>query len=101
MKKILNFAWDGITSFIVRPIRFILILGILIFIISCIMTLYCIIVKLLGHAVAGWTFLACSIWMLAGVQMLSLGIIGEYIGKMYNETKARPRYIISRNLEEE
>lgn len=101
LKKMLNFAWDGITSFSVRPIRFILIIGILIFIISCIMTLYCIIVKLLGNAVAGWTFLACSIWMLAGVQMLSLGIIGEYIGKMYNETKARPRYIVSRNLEEE
>jgi hypothetical protein len=62
------------------------------------MTLYCIIIKLSGHAVAGWTFLACSIWMLAGVEMLSLGIIGEYIGKMYIETKARPRYIISRNL---
>ena len=101
LKKMLNFAWDGITSFSVRPIRFILMLGIIIFMISCLMTLYCIIVKLLGNAVAGWTFLACSIWMLAGVQMLSLGIIGEYIGKMYNETKARPRYIISRNLEEE
>lgn len=101
LKKMLNFAWDGITSFSVRPIRFILMLGIIIFVISCLMTLYCIIVKLLGNAVAGWTFLACSIWMLAGVQMLSLGIIGEYIGKMYNETKARPRYIISRNLEEE
>lgn len=101
LKKMLNFAWDGITSFSIRPIRFILIIGILIFLVSCIMTLYCIIVKLLGNAVAGWTFLACSIWMLAGVQMLSLGIIGEYIGKMYNETKARPRYIISRNLEEE
>ena len=101
LKKMLNFAWDGITSFSVRPIRFILILGVLIFIISCAITLYCIIVKLLGNAVTGWTFLACSIWMLAGVQMLSLGIIGEYVGKMYNETKARPRYIISRNLLEE
>ena len=101
LKKMLNFAWDGITSFSVRPIRFILILGVLIFIISCAITLYCIIVKLLGNAVTGWTFLACSIWMLAGVQMLSLGIIGEYVGKMYNETKARPRYIVSRNLLEE
>ena len=101
LKKMLNFAWDGITSFSVRPIRFILILGVLIFIISCAITLYCIIVKLLGNTVTGWTFLACSIWMLAGVQMLSLGIIGEYVGKMYNETKARPRYIISRNLLEE
>lgn len=101
LKKMLNFAWDGITSFSIRPIRLILMLGILIFIISCLMTLYCIIIKLLGNAVAGWTFLACSIWMLAGVQMLSLGIIGEYVGKVYNESKSRPRYIISRNLEEE
>ena len=101
LKKMFIFAWDGITSFSVRPIRFILILGVLIFIISCAITLYCIIVKLLGNTVTGWTFLACSIWMLAGVQMLSLGIIGEYVGKMYNETKARPRYIISRNLLEE
>lgn len=101
LKKMLNFAWDGITSFSVKPIRFILTFGIIFFIISLIMTIYCVIVKLLGHAIAGWTFLACSIWMLAGVQMLSLGIIGEYVGKMYNETKARPRYIISRNLMEE
>lgn len=101
LKKMLSFAWDGITSFSVKPIRFVLNLGVIIFAISIIMTIYCIIVKLLGYTVDGWTFLACSIWMLAGVQMLSLGIIGEYIGKIYNETKQRPRYIISRNLEEE
>lgn len=101
LKKMLNFAWDGITSFSIKPIRFVLAFGILLFVISVIMTIYCIIVKLLGHAVAGWTFLACSIWMLSGIQMLSLGIIGEYVGKVYSETKARPRYIISRNLEEE
>ena len=101
LKKMLNFAWDGITSFSIKPIRFVLNIGIIIFVISCIMIIYSIIMKLLGHTVAGWTFLSCSIWMLAGVQMLSLGIIGEYVGKMYSETKARPRYIISRNLEEE
>ena len=101
LKKMLNFAWDGITSFSVRPMRLVLIVGVLIFIFSIIMTLYSIIVYFLGNTVPGWSFLACSIWMLAGVQMLSLGIIGEYVGKMYNETKARPRYIISRNLNEE
>lgn len=101
LKKMLNFAWDGITSFSIKPIRFVLTFGILIFIISVIMTIYCIVVKLLGQTVPGWTFLACSIWMLSGIQMLSLGIIGEYVGKVYSETKARPRYIISRNLEEE
>ena len=101
LKKMLNFAWDGITSFSVKPIRLILSLGIIIFIISMLVTLYCLIVKLLGHTVPGWTFLACSLWVLGGIEMLSLGIIGEYIGKIYNETKARPRFIIEDNLEED
>ena len=101
LKKMLNFAWDGVTSFSVRPIRFILNLGIIIFIVSCLVSIYSIIVYFMGNAVPGWTFLACSIWMLAGIEMLSLGIIGEYVGKVYNETKGRPRYIISRNLNEE
>ena len=101
LKKMLNFAWDGITSFSVRPIRFILIIGILIFFVSIGMTVYSIVRYCMHETVPGWAFLSCSIWMLAGVQMLSLGIIGEYVGKTYNETKARPRYIISRNLNEE
>ena len=101
LKKMLNFAWDGITSFSVKPIRLVLNIGIIIFVISVIMTIYSIIQYFIGNTVPGWTFLACSIWMLAGIQMLSLGIIGEYIGKVYSETKARPRYIISRNLNEE
>lgn len=101
LKKMLNFAWDGITSFSVKPIRLILSVGIIIFAISIIMILYSLIRKLTGNTVPGWTFLSCSIWFMAGVQMLSLGIIGEYVGKVYNETKARPRYIISRNLLEE
>ena len=101
LKKMLNFAWDGITSFSIKPIRMILVLGIIIFIISLFVTLYCLIVKLLGYTVAGWTFLACSLWLLGGIQMLSLGIIGEYIGKIYSETKSRPRYIIEENLLEE
>ena len=101
LKKMLNFAWDGITSFSVKPIRLVLGLGILLFVTSIIMIIYCVIVKLLGQTVTGWTFLACSIWMLSGVQMLSLGIIGEYVGKVYSEVKGRPRYIISRNLLEE
>ncbi len=100
LKKMLNFAWDGITSFSVKPIRMILNLGIIMFLISLLMLIYFLIVKVTGHAVKGWTFIVTSIWMLSGVQMLSLGIIGEYIGKIYSETKARPRYIISENLEE-
>ncbi|MBR1884093.1 MAG: glycosyltransferase family 2 protein [Clostridia bacterium] len=100
LKKMLNFAWDGITSFSVKPIRAVLSLGIVIFLISLLVMIYCLIVKIAGYTVEGWTFLAVSIWLVAGVQMLSLGIIGEYVGKVYNETKARPRYIISENLNE-
>ena len=100
LKKMLNFAWDGITSFSVRPIRMVLNVGIVIFIASILVLLYCLIIKLLGKAVTGWTFIVCSIWLVAGIQMLSIGIIGEYIGKIYSETKSRPRFIISENLEE-
>ena len=97
----LNFAWDGITSFSVKPIRLLLNLGITIFIISILVTLYCLIEKIIGNVVPGWTFIACSIWVMGGIQMISIGIIGEYIGKVYSETKNRPRYIISRNLMED
>lgn len=100
LKKMLNFAWDGITSFSVRPIRMVLNVGIMIFVVSLLVLLYCLIVKLLGKTVEGWTFIVGSIWLVSGVQMLSVGIIGEYIGKIYSETKARPRFIISENLEE-
>lgn len=100
LKKMLNFAWDGITSFSVKPIRLVLNLGILIFAISLLVLLYCLIVKLCGKAVTGWTFVVGSIWLVAGIQMLSIGIIVEYIGKIYSETKARPRFIVSENLEE-
>lgn len=94
LKKMLNFAWDGITSFSVRPIRLILNLGIIMFIVSLLVLIYSLVVKLLGRTVDGWTFIVCSIWLVSGVQMLSLGIIGEYIGKVYSETKRRPRYIV-------
>ena len=98
LKKMLNFAWDGITSFSVKPIRMVLNIGIIMFAISILMLIYALTVKILGNTVSGWTFIICSIWMIAGVQMLSLGIIGEYIGKIYSETKARPRFIIEKDL---
>lgn len=98
LKKMLSFAFDGITSFSVKPIRMILVLGIVMFFISIIIMIYSLIVHLLGNTVEGWTFTVISIWMIAGVQMLSLGIVGEYIGKIYSEVKRRPRYIISEEL---
>lgn len=100
LKKMLNFAWDGITSFSVKPIRLVLSLGLIIFFVSIIMMAYSLISKFSGNAVDGWTFIVCSIWLVGGIQMLSIGIIGEYIGKIYNETKHRPKYIISENLME-
>ncbi len=98
LKKMLAFAADGITSFSVKPLRLILSLGIIILVISIFIMLYALIVKILGHTVAGWTFLTISIWFIGGLQMISIGIIGEYVGKIYNETKRRPRYIIETEL---
>ncbi len=98
LKKMLAFAADGITSFSIKPLRFILAIGIIILVISIFIMLYALIVKILGHTVAGWTFLTISIWFIGGLQMISIGVIGEYIGKIYNETKARPRYIIEKIL---
>ena len=100
LKKMLNFAWDGITSFSVKPLRMICTIGFVILFVSIVIMLYSLIRKVTGNTVDGWTFLSISIWFIGGLQMISIGIIGEYIGKMYNETKARPRYIISENLEE-
>ena len=76
-------------------------MGFVILFISLIIMIYSLIRKLTGNTVDGWTFITISIWLIGGIQMISTGIIGEYIGKVYNETKRRPRYIISRNLNEE
>ncbi len=98
LKKMLTFAWDGITSFSVKPIRIITSLGFFIFFISFIAIIYSLISKFMGNAQAGWTSLTASIWMIGGIQLLSLGVIGEYIGKIYTETKRRPRFIIKDTL---
>ncbi|MDD3223928.1 MAG: glycosyltransferase family 2 protein [Clostridium sp.] len=98
LKKMLNFSIDGITSFSVKPIRLITAIGCFIFLMSSIFFVYFIILKLMGKTVVGWASIVCSIWMLGGVQLLCLGVIGEYIGKIYNEVKARPKYIIETRL---
>ena len=100
LKKMLNFAWDGITSFSIKPLRFICSIGFMILLVSIGIMIYSLVQKVLGHTIAGWTFLSISIWFIGGLQMISIGIIGEYIGKIYSETKARPRFIISKNLNE-
>lgn len=94
LKKMLSFAFDGITSFSISPIRLISALGAIVCIISIIMAIYTIIAKITGHANSGWASLMISIWFLGGVELLAVGLIGEYIGKMYKEVKRRPRYII-------
>lgn len=98
LKKMLAFAFEGITSFSVKPLSLVLSLGMIIMFISICIMLYCLIVKLLGHTVAGWAFISISIWFLGGLQMLSLGIVGKYIGKIYSEVKARPRFIVQEYL---
>ena len=100
LKKMLNFAWDGITSFSVKPLRSITTLGFIVLFISIVIMVYSLIRKITGNTVDGWTFLSISIWFIGGLQMISIGIIGEYIGKIYSETKQRPRFIISENLNE-
>ena len=94
LKKMIAFAADGITSFSVKPIRLVFSTGVVVFIVSLIMLIYALIAKLAGHTSVGWTSLMGSIWLIGGIQLLGLGVVGEYIGKIYNETKRRPRFII-------
>ena len=94
LKKMIAFAADGITSFSVKPIRLVFSTGVVVFIVSLIMLIYALVAKLAGHTSVGWTSLMGSIWLIGGIQLLGLGVVGEYIGKIYNETKHRPRFII-------
>ena len=95
LKKMLALAFDGITSLSVKPIRMITGLGLIVTIISFLLIIWAIVGKIQGSTVSGWSSMISIICFLGGVQLLSLGVIGEYIGKIYMETKARPRYIIS------
>jgi len=98
LKKMIAFAFEGITSFSVKPLRLALILGGAAFLISIAILIYGLIRWALGLTVTGWTSLLFSIWALGGLQLLMLGVVGEYVGKTYLETKRRPRYIISEML---
>ena len=101
LKKMLAFAFEGITSLSIKPIRLICTLGILIFCVSIGMLIYSIVRHFLGFTVDGWASLAVSIWALGGIQLLAIGVIGEYIGKIYLETKQRPRFLISDYLNDD
>lgn len=98
LKKMVAFAVDGITSFSVKPIRMVFSLGVVIFLCSIAVLIYSFIRWALGHTVAGWTTTVVSIWALGGIQLLSLGLVGEYIGKIYKEVKARPKFNIEETI---
>ena len=98
LKKMIKLAIDGITSFSIKPLKMITNLGFIMGFISLCILIYSLVRKLTGNTVTGWTFTVVSIWFVSAVQMVSLGIVGEYIGKIYSETKRRPRYIIEEVL---
>lgn len=98
--KMLALAFDGITSLSVKPIRMITGLGFIVSLLGVIGLIWAVVMSILGRTVAGWSSIVCIICFLGGIQLLSLGIIGEYIGKIYLEAKSRPRYIIENGTEE-
>ena len=99
LKKMIAFAMDGITSLSIKPIRFITFMGFVLFAISIVLLIYYITGYFMGKTIQGWATLAISIWGIGGLELLAIGIIGEYIGKIYMETKERPRYIVEEYLQ--
>ncbi|QOR66129.1 glycosyltransferase family 2 protein [Cytobacillus suaedae] len=97
LRKMLSFALDGITSFSVTPIRFISLVGFLSFFISLFFGGYFLLLKFTGNTTTGWTSLITSIWLIGGLQLIGVGLIGEYVGKIYKEAKRRPKFIIDIN----
>ena len=100
LRKMLHFAAEGITSLSIKPIRLISSLGFFIFLVSIAAIIYSLVRHYTGHTIQGWTTTVLSVWAIGGLIMISLGVIGEYIGKIYLETKERPRYIIQSYLKD-
>lgn len=98
LRKMINFAIDGITSFSVKPLAAITGLGVLSVFVGLVMLIYTLVSVFSGHSVAGWGSMMCSLWLLGGLILVALGVIGEYIGKIYIEVKHRPRYIVERQV---
>lgn len=101
LKKMLALAIDGITSFSVKPLKVISNFGIIIALLSVVGLLYALISFLTGQAVAGWTAIVSSIWLLGGIQLLCLGVVGSYVGKIYSEVKRRPRFKVETHIKQE
>ena len=98
LRKMVAFAMEGITSLSNRPIRYVLLLGALCALLGLAMAVYVLVSFINRHAVAGWASTMMSIWLLGGLQLIALGVIGEYIGKIYMETKRRPKFILEEHL---
>ena len=98
LKKMLGFAFNGITSFSVTPIRFVMLTGCAFFFTSLLFLCYFLTLKFFGETEIGWTSLITSIWLIGGLQLMAIGLIGEYIGKVYQESKRRPKYIVDIDL---
>lgn len=94
LKKMLAFAVEGITSFSVKPIKLVIVLGSLFALLGLLMAVYAIVQAFLGQTATGWASLMVSIWVVGGVQLMALGLIGTYVGKIYTEVKRRPRFIV-------
>ena len=101
LRRMLAFAWEGITSFSIKPMSFLAALGFGIIICTLLAVIYTLVSKIVGHTIPGWTSLMLSIWFLGGVQLLSLGVIGQYVGKTYIESKQRPKYFIKEIISHE
>lgn len=101
LKKMLSFAWDGITSFSIKPISMIMAFGGVIVACSVIAFIYTLVSYFMGHVSPGWSSLMISIWFLGGVQLLFIGVVGQYVGKTYIESKERPRYNVEKFLNHE
>ena len=98
LRKMLGFAFNGITSFSVTPIRFVMLTGCAFFFTSLLFLCYFLTLKFFGETEIGWTSLITSIWLIGGLQLMAIGLIGEYIGKVYQESKRRPKYIVDIDL---
>ena len=101
LRKMLSLAWNGITSLSVKPIHIVMTLGLIVSLLGFAGCIWAVIIGILGSGTAGWASTVCIITFLGGIQLLSLGIIGEYVGKIYLETKGRPRYIIEEETDRE
>lgn len=98
LRKMLNFAVDGITSFSVKPVRMVFMVGVLFLLVALIMLIYVLTAYFMGRAVSGWPSLILSVWLVGAFVLIGLGIIGEYVGKIYTEVKNRPRYNVDTTI---